>query len=187
MRGKMFAASVAAGMLALGLVQVPASASARGPTVGETVLKGGTYHKYESAYWSRPGRIALIQPDSREVKDLIWDSWTTTGGISNGTLTDALGNCGCGVPATVQVTRPRNGHFTRMTIFPATSTTPMKFWWPASPKRSSLREWQASATAGLAAVAARFNSSDRNGCHAVNHRPYRKADQRMTEACGRHH
>jgi hypothetical protein len=137
------AAAGVAGMLAFGLAQAPAASASTGPTVGETVLKGGTWHKYESVYWSRPGRVALIEPDGREVVHLHWDSWTTTGGIASGTLKNA-GGCGCGVPATVQVTRPRNGHFTRMSVFTQTSSTAMKFWWPAAPKRSTLKVWQAS-------------------------------------------
>lgn len=136
------AAAGVAGMLAFGLAQMPAASASTGPTVGETVLKGGTWHKFESVYWSRPGRIALIEPDSREVKGLQWYSWTTTGGIANGTLMNANG-C-CGVPAVVQVTRPRNGHFTRMSVTPQTSSTPMKFWWPAVVNRSTRRVWQAS-------------------------------------------
>jgi hypothetical protein len=136
------AAAGVAGMLAFGLVQVPVASATTGPTVGETVLKGGTWHKYESVYWSLPGRIALIEPFAREVKDLQWYSWTTTGGIANGILLNANG-C-CGVPATVQVSRPRNGHFTRMTVRSQTSSTAMKFWWPKVLKRSTRRVWQAS-------------------------------------------
>jgi hypothetical protein len=50
-----------AGVLAFGLVQVPAaSASTHPPRVGETVLKNGTWHKYEAKYWNLPGRIALL-------------------------------------------------------------------------------------------------------------------------------
>jgi len=132
-----------AGMLALGLAAAPAAsaapASTHGPTVGETVLKNGTWHKYESVYWSRPGRIALIEPFNREVKGLQWFSWTRTGGIANGILVNANG-C-CGAAAVVQVSRPRNGHFTRMTV---TTQTPQKFWWPAVVKRSTRRVWRAS-------------------------------------------
>jgi hypothetical protein len=71
-------------MLAFGLVQIPAASASTGPRVGETVYKNGTWHKYESVYWSLPGRIALIEPFTREVKDLTWHSWTRTGGIANG-------------------------------------------------------------------------------------------------------
>ena len=59
-----------AGMLALGLASAPAASARTGPAVGETVLKHGTWHKFESVYWSRPGRIALIEPDNREVNGL---------------------------------------------------------------------------------------------------------------------
>lgn len=139
------AALGAAGMLAgLGLAQLPAASASTstGPKVGETVFKGGTWHKYEATYLSLPGHIQLIEPDSREVKGLTWNSWTATGGIGNGTLMNANG-C-CGVPAVVQVTRPRNGHFTRMSITPQTSTSPMKFWWPAVVLKTSRRVWQGS-------------------------------------------
>ena len=129
-------------MLAFGLAQIPAASASTGPRVGETVLKNGTWHKYESVYWSLPGRIALIEPYTREVKGLDWYSWTATGGIANGILMQANGCCGAAV--VVQVTRPRNGHFTRMTVTSDTSGTPQKFWWPAVVKRSSRRVWQAS-------------------------------------------
>jgi hypothetical protein len=127
-------------MLAFGLVQIPAASASTGPAVGETVLKHGTWHKYESVYWSRPGRIALIEPFKREVSGLQWFSWTRTGGIANGVLRQAGGCCGAAVVVTV--TRPRNGHFTRMTV--KASGAPQKFWWPAVVKRSSRRVWQAS-------------------------------------------
>ena len=131
-----------AGVLALGLAPAPAASAAparTGPAVGETVLKHGTWHKYEAVYWSRPGRIALIEPDGREVSGLQWFSWTRTGGIANGVLRQA-GGC-CGAAAVVSVSRPRNGHFTRMSI---TTQQTQKFWWPAVVKRSTLREWRAS-------------------------------------------
>jgi hypothetical protein len=134
-----------AGMLALGLAAAPAASAApaaparTGPAVGETVLKNGTWHKYEAKYWSRPGRIALIEPFKREVSGLQWFSWTRTGGIANGVLAQA-GGC-CGAAAVVSVSRPRNGHFTRMSI---TTQQTQKFWWPAVVKRSTLREWRAS-------------------------------------------
>jgi hypothetical protein len=134
------AAAGVAGMLAFGLAQMPAASASTGPAVGETVLKHGTWHKFESVYWSRPGRIALIEPFTREVKGLQWFSWTATGGIANGILMNANG-C-CGAAAVVQVTRPRNGHFTRMSI--TTSGAPQKFWWPAVVKRDTRRVWQAS-------------------------------------------
>jgi hypothetical protein len=141
MRIKIAAAGVL-GILALGLVPMSAASANSGPKVGETVYKNGTWHKYESVYWSLPGRIALIEPFNREVKDLTWDSWTRTGGLANGILMQANG-C-CGVPAAVQVTRPRNGHFTRLSVTPQTSTTPMKFWWPAVVKQSTRKVWQGS-------------------------------------------
>jgi hypothetical protein len=146
MRIQIAAAGVAgAGMLAFGLAQMPAasaSTATTGPKVGETVFKGGTWHKYEATYLSLPGHIQLIEPDGRRVSGLTWDSWTATGGIANGTLMNANG-C-CGVPAVVQVTRPRDGHFTRLSITPQTSTSPMKFWWPAVVKQGTRRVWQAS-------------------------------------------
>jgi hypothetical protein len=131
-----------AGVLALGLAPAPAASAAparTGPAVGETVLKHGTWHKYEAVYWSRPGRIALIEPDGREVSGLQWFSWTRTGGIANGVLRQA-GGC-CGAAAVVSVSRPRNGHFTRMSI---TTQQTQKFWWPAVIKKSTVREWRAS-------------------------------------------
>ena len=128
-----------AGMLALGLASAPAASARTGPAVGETVLKHGTWHKFESVYWSRPGRIALIEPFKREVSGLQWSSWTRTGGIANGVLRQA-GGC-CGAAAVVQVSRPRNGHFTRMSI---TTQTTQKFRWPAVLKRSTRRVWQQS-------------------------------------------
>jgi hypothetical protein len=146
MRIKIAAVGVAgAGVLAFGLAQLPAasaSTSTAGPRVGETVFKNGTWHKYEATYLSLPGHIALIEPDTREVTGLTWDSWTATGGIANGTLENANG-C-CGVPAVVTVSRPRGGHFTRMSITPQTSTSPMKFWWPAVVLKTSRRVWQGS-------------------------------------------
>jgi hypothetical protein len=140
MRIQIAAVGVAGMMiLAFGLVQMPAASARTGPAVGETVLKHGTWHKFESVYWSRPGRIALIEPFKREVSGLQWSSWTRTGGIANGVLRQA-GGC-CGAAAVVQVSRPRNGHFTRMTV---TTQTPQKFWWPAVVKRSTRRVWQQS-------------------------------------------
>ena len=107
------------------------------------MLKHGTWHKFEAVYWSRPGRIALIEPFKREVSGLQWDSWTRTGGLANGVERQAGGCCGAAVA--VQVTRPRNGHFTRMTVFnDSPGSTPQKFWWPAVVKRNTLREWRAS-------------------------------------------
>ena len=76
-------------------------------------------------YKSLPGKIALIEPDGREVKGLTWFSWTRTGGIANGILMNANG-C-CGAAAVVSVTRPRDGHFTRMSI---TTQQTQKFTWP---------------------------------------------------------
>jgi hypothetical protein len=138
------AGAAGAGVLAFGLAQMPVSASTTttGPKVGETVFKGGTWHKYEATYLSLPGHIQLIEPDGRQVSGLTWNSWTATGGLGEGILRQANG-C-CGVPAAVQVTRPRNGHFTRLSIIPQTSTTPMKFWWPAVVLKTSRRVWQAS-------------------------------------------
>jgi len=146
MRIQIAAAGVAgAGVLAFGLAQIPAasaSTASTNPKVGETVYKGGRWHKYEATYLNLPNHIQLIEPFGRAVVQLTWDSWTATGGIGNGTLHQANG-C-CGVPATVQVTRPRDGHFTRLSIIPGTSTTPMKFWWPAQVVKSSRLVWSAS-------------------------------------------
>jgi hypothetical protein len=136
------AAAGVAGMLAFGLAQMPAASASTtaGPKVGETVFKNGTWHKYEATYLSLPRHIQLIEPFNREVSGLTWDSWTRTGGIANGILMNANG-C-CGAAAVVQVTRPRNGHFTRMSI--TTSGAPQKFWWPAVVLKTSRRVWQAS-------------------------------------------
>ncbi|MGP8001745.1 MAG: hypothetical protein ACLPKI_31140 [Streptosporangiaceae bacterium] len=150
MKIKIAAAGTAAGMmLAFGLAQVPASASTArtsttGPVVGETVFKNGRWHKFEATYSALPTQIALIEPDGRELADVQWDSWTPTGGLGEATLKDA-GGCGCGVPAAVQVGRPRNGHFTRLIVRPQTSANkPMKFWWPAVASKSTRKVWSAS-------------------------------------------
>jgi hypothetical protein len=134
-----------AGMLALGLVQVPAaSASTHPPRVGETVLKNGTWHKYEAKYWNLPGRIALLEPSNRELKGVVWDSATRLGGLANGIELSAI-HSGGGAAVAIQVGRPRNGHFTRMTVINDTpGSTPQKFWWPAVVKRSTRRVWQQS-------------------------------------------
>ena len=128
-----------AGLLALGLASAPAASASTGPKVGETVFKHGAWHKYEATYKSLPGKIALIEPDGREVKGLTWFSWTRTGGIANGILVNANG-C-CGAAAVVSVTRPRDGHFTRMSI---TTQQTQKFWWSAVIKKNTIREWRAS-------------------------------------------
>ena len=135
------AAAGVAGMLAFGLAQMPAASASTtaGPKVGETVFKNGTWHKYEATYLSLPRHIQLIEPFNREVSGLTWDSWTRTGGIANGVLRQA-GGC-CGAAAVVSVSRPRNGHFTRMSI---TTQQTQKFWWPAVIKKSTVREWRAS-------------------------------------------
>ena len=57
-----------------------AASASTNPKVGETVLKNGTWHKYEAKYWNLPGRIALMEPSNREVSGLQWFSWTRTGG-----------------------------------------------------------------------------------------------------------
>jgi hypothetical protein len=134
-----------AGMLALGLVQVPAaSASTHPPRVGETVLKNGTWHKYEAKYWNLPGRIALLEPSNRELKGVVWFSATRLGGLANGIELSAI-HSGGGAAVAIQVGRPRNGHFTRMTVINDTpGSTPQKFWWPAVVKRSTRRVWQQS-------------------------------------------
>jgi len=128
-----------AGLLALGLASAPAASASTGPKVGETVFKHGAWHKYEATYKALPGKIALIEPDGREVSGITWSSWTRTGGIGNGILMQANG-C-CGAAAVVQVTRPRNGHFTRMSI---TTQQTQKFWWSAVIKKNTIREWRAS-------------------------------------------
>jgi hypothetical protein len=117
-----------------------AASASTNPKVGETVLKNGTWHKYEAKYWNLPGRIALMEPSNREVSGLQWFSWTRAGGIANGVERQAGGCCGAAVVVTV--TRPRNGHFTRMTV--KASGAPQKLWWPAVVKRNTLREWQQS-------------------------------------------
>ena len=128
-----------AGMLALGLASAPAASASTGPKVGETVFKHGAWHKYEATYKALPGKIALIEPDGREVSGITWSSWTRTGGIANGILVNANG-C-CGAAAVVSVTRPRDGHFTRMSI---TTQQTQKFRWPAVLKKDTRRVWQAS-------------------------------------------
>lgn len=121
----------------------PAASASTNPKVGETVFKNGTWHKFEAKYWNLPGRIALMEPSNRELKGVEWDSWTTLGGLANGIELQANGCCGAAVG--IQVGRPRNGHFTRMTVINDTpGSTPQKFWWPAVVKRSTRRVWQQS-------------------------------------------
>jgi hypothetical protein len=133
-----------AGMLALGLASAPAASARTNPKVGETVLKNGTWHKYEAKYWNLPGRIALLEPSNRELKGVEWDSATSQGGLANGIELQAT-NGGGGAAVSIQVGRPRNGHFTRMTVINDTpGSTPQKFWWPAVVKRSTRRVWQQS-------------------------------------------
>jgi hypothetical protein len=143
MRFKIVAVGVA-GMLALGLASAPAASARTNPKVGETVFKNGTWHKYEAKYWNLPGRIALLEPSNRELKGVVWDSATRLGGLANGIELSAT-HSGGGAAVAIQVGRPRNGHFTRMSVTNDTAGSPtQKFWWPAVIKKNTRRVWQQS-------------------------------------------
>lgn len=132
----------AAGLLSTGLALAPAASASTSPAkVGSTVFKHGTWHKYEATYKLLPSTIALLQPSSRKLAGVVWDSRTATGGLANGIELSGI-HSGGGAAVSIQVSRPRNGHFTRMTV--QASGGPQKFWWPAVIKRSTVREWRAS-------------------------------------------